>query len=73
MKQDKNFIVTEKQRTRLKDLLNDEEYNEVFSHDWEEFSYALSRCIDVRYIDDAPTPESDAIENIYYEIYEQNK
>lgn len=66
------FIVTDKQKKQLKNLLTKEEYEKVIALEWEEFSAELSRCIDVRYIDDAPTKESEAIEDIYYEIYNQN-
>ena len=66
------FIVTDKQKVQLKTLLTKEEYEKLIVLEWEEFQDELSRCIDVRYIDDEPTKEADAIENIYYEIYNQN-
>ncbi|MCH5142937.1 MAG: hypothetical protein J1G07_04430 [Clostridiales bacterium] len=66
------FIITDKQKEQLKSLLTREEYERVIALEWEDFSVELSGCIDVRYIDDEPTKEAEAIENIYYEIYNQN-
>ena len=66
------FIVTAEQWERLKGLLTEEEYSKLKPLEWEDFFYEFSGFIDIRYEDCEPTPKSDALEAIYYEIYNQN-
>ena len=66
------FIVTADQWERLKELLTEEEYSKLKPLEWEDFFYEFNGLIDIRYEDCEPTPKSDALEAIYYEIYNQN-
>lgn len=64
--------VTQEQKSKLKELLTEREYNTVFSLDGEEFFSMLDNCIVDRFEDDEPTDEALAIQRIYDEIYLQN-
>lgn len=67
-----DFIVTDKQKERLKQALTEEEYNRLISLVWGDFYSELNDCIVMRFIDDEPTPKAWVIQRIYDEIYNQN-
>lgn len=69
---DDKFIISEEQKNRLKELLTEEEYKALTDLKFNDFYDTLSGFIDIRYEDCEPTPKSDALEAIYYEIYNQN-
>lgn len=67
-----NFIVTDNQKEKLKNVLTEEEYNRLIPLVWDDFFSELNDCIVTRFIDDEPTPEAWAVQRIYDEIYNQN-
>lgn len=69
---DDKFIVSEEQNDKLKDLLTEEEYNQLVNLEFNDFYDTLSGFIDIRYENCEPTPKSEALEAVYYEIYNQN-
>lgn len=69
---DDKFIISEEQKSRLKELLTEEEYKSLIELKFNDFYDTLSGFIDIRYEDCEPTSKSDALEAIYYEIYNQN-
>lgn len=69
---DDKFIISEEQKNKLKELLTENEYKTLIDLKFNEFYDTLSGFIDIRYEDCEPTQKSDALEAIYYEIYNQN-
>lgn len=69
---DDKFIVSEEQKGKLKDLLTEEKYNKLINLEFNDFYDTLSVFIDIRYENCEPISKSDALEAVYYEIYNQN-
>lgn len=69
---DNKFIISEEQKNRLKQLLTSDEYNALINLTFNDFYDTFSGFIDIRYEDCEPTLQSEALETIYYEIYNQN-
>ncbi len=69
----KKFLITTEQKEKLKNTLTEEEYKNVFSFEGDDFLGELSCCILDRFDGDgAHTPESSQLEDIYFEILNQN-
>ena len=70
------MIISKEQIKRLKDLLTEDEYNEIIScvneDDIEKFQDLLNDCIVMRFVGDDPTKEAWAVQRIYDEVYNQN-
>lgn len=66
------FIITEGQKENLKQLLSKEEYNKIILKKWDDFFVELAGLVATRFENDEPTEQSNALDKIYIQIYNQN-
>ncbi len=66
------FIITEEQKEQLRQLLSKEEYNKVILKKWDDFFVELAGLVATRFENDEPTKESNALDRLYTQIYNQN-
>lgn len=66
------FIITDKQKERLKNLLTEEEYSSLLFKEWEDFTLELNELIVMYFNNDEPTEKSNELERILDEIENTN-
>ncbi len=66
------FVITEEQKGKLRRLLTEKEFNNLLSKEWEIFFDELNYLIVSRFVNDEPTEQSNALDKIYIQIYNQN-
>lgn len=70
------MIITEEQKQQLQELLTEEEFAALmaYENDVGEFESELNALITTRFdAEDEATAESNKLEDLYYEIYNQNE
>ncbi len=69
----KKFIITTEQKEKLKNILTEEEFRNLCPLVWDDFFVELNECTILRFNeDDEPTDISNQLEDIYFEILNQN-